>query len=43
MSFYVDHPEVLMAHSSRSREIAQGYTPTNVAQAYIRAVDYALR
>jgi glycosyltransferase involved in cell wall biosynthesis len=43
MSFYVDHPEVLTAHGSRSREIAQGYTPANVAQAYIRAVDYALR
>jgi glycosyltransferase involved in cell wall biosynthesis len=42
MSFYVDHPEVLTAHGSRSREIAQAYTPANVARAYIRAVDYAL-
>jgi glycosyltransferase involved in cell wall biosynthesis len=42
MSFYVDHPEVLTAHGSRSREIAQAYTPANVAQAYVRAVDYVL-
>jgi glycosyltransferase involved in cell wall biosynthesis len=43
MSFYVDHPELLAAHGSCSREIAQAYTPANVAQAYIRAVDCALR
>jgi glycosyltransferase involved in cell wall biosynthesis len=43
MSFYVDHPELLAAHGSCSREIAQAYTPVNVAQAYIRAVDYALQ
>jgi glycosyltransferase involved in cell wall biosynthesis len=43
MARYIEQPMLVTAHGSRSRDIVQAYTPTNVAKSYIKAVDYVLR
>jgi glycosyltransferase involved in cell wall biosynthesis len=43
MARYIEQPMLVTAHGSRSRDIVQIYTPANVANSYIKAVDYVLR
>ena len=43
MAFYINHPEAVTAHGSRSREVASKYTPAKVAQPYISAVERTWR